>query len=59
MYVSSFSGPKYNAILFDVDSKDSSTGLSCPPASFLDPEILSAVANSLEDSGTIIIFFLI
>lgn len=49
------SGPKYDTILFDVDSKDSSTGLSCPPASFLDPEILSAVADSLEDSG---IFFL-
>lgn len=49
------SGPKYDTILFDVDSKDSSTGLSCPPESFLDPEILSAVADSLEDSG---IFFL-
>uniref|UniRef100_A0A1B6KFC0 PABS domain-containing protein n=2 Tax=Graphocephala atropunctata TaxID=36148 RepID=A0A1B6KFC0_9HEMI len=50
-------GTKFSAVLFDVDSKDSSQGLSCPPASFMEPEILSAVADCLTDTGLFILNF--
>lgn len=34
---------KYDAIVIDVDTKDASLGMSCPPAAFLEPGYLRAV----------------
>lgn len=46
---------KFDAILFDVDSKDTSIGMSCPPKSFLTSEILDAVKKLLKDEGLFIL----
>lgn len=47
-------GRKYKAILFDIDSKDTSIGMSCPPKQFLDISILKAVATCLTENGVFI-----
>lgn len=61
-YIFVFLGDKYQAILFDVDSKDSSMGVSCPPMSFLQYDLLATVAECLDDSGKndfcIIVYYL-
>nr|CAI5842659.1 unnamed protein product [Callosobruchus analis] len=44
-----------DAILFDVDSKDSSVGMSCPPRQFLEKAILVNVAKLIGDSGLFIL----
>ncbi|CAH0383255.1 unnamed protein product [Bemisia tabaci] len=44
-------GEKYDFIIFDVDCKDSSLGLSCPPQSFLEPEVLESVISCLSEKG--------
>lgn len=46
---------KFNAILFDVDSKDSSVGISCPPKQFLEPETIQNVKSCLADSGMFVL----
>lgn len=46
-----FLDSKYNAVLFDVDSKDKSVGMSCPPKAFLEADVLSNVVNILDESG--------
>ncbi|XP_063702286.1 eEF1A lysine and N-terminal methyltransferase homolog [Culicoides brevitarsis] len=46
---------KLNAVLFDVDSKDTSIGMSCPPKDFLSPEIIDAVKKILKDDGLFIL----
>ncbi|XP_011875236.1 PREDICTED: methyltransferase-like protein 13 isoform X2 [Vollenhovia emeryi] len=38
---------KYKAILFDIDSKDTTVGMSCPPKQFLEMPVLKAVATCL------------
>lgn len=48
-------GLKFDAILFDVDSKDSSQGISCPPKAFLDPVILAFVQDCLTENGIFIL----
>lgn len=45
-------GKTYKAILFDVDSKDASLGMSCPPKQFLDKKILNSVKICIGDTGT-------
>jgi spermidine synthase len=45
---SSFSS--YNIIMFDVDSKDSSLGMSSPPRPFVTPEFLATVKQILHHS---------
>lgn len=42
---------KSDAILFDVDSKDSAIGMSCPPKQFLDESVLENVSKIIGDSG--------
>lgn len=42
---------KYRNILFDVDNKDSSVGLSCPPREFLEENILKYVTSCLDTQG--------
>ncbi|KAK9680381.1 Methyltransferase domain [Popillia japonica] len=46
---------KWNAILFDVDSKDTTIGMSCPPKQFLEDELLKNVASILTIDGAFIL----
>lgn len=46
---------KFNAILFDIDSKDTTIGISCPPKEFLSSSVLSTVISCLENSGLFIL----
>ncbi|XP_075214630.1 eEF1A lysine and N-terminal methyltransferase homolog isoform X2 [Lycorma delicatula] len=48
---------KFDAVLFDVDSKDSSKGLSCPPENFLEPEVIKNTVKCLSDKGVFILNF--
>lgn len=49
------SGEKYDAVLFDVDSKDTSLGMSCPPKEFLEINTLKNVRNLLHQNGLFIL----
>lgn len=44
-------GQSYKAILFDVDSKDSSVGMSCPPIQFLEQDVLDTVKSCIRENG--------
>ncbi|XP_070166098.1 eEF1A lysine and N-terminal methyltransferase homolog [Polyergus mexicanus] len=46
---------KYKAVLFDIDSKDTTVGMSCPPKQFLDLSVLKAVATCLTKDGLFIL----
>ncbi len=46
-----YAGPQYNAIVLDVDSKDQSSGMSSPPATFITEHFLSAVKSCLRKGG--------
>ncbi|KAL0107161.1 hypothetical protein PUN28_015585 [Cardiocondyla obscurior] len=46
---------KYKAILFDIDSKDTTVGMSCPPKQFLEIPLLKAVAACLKTNGLFIL----
>ncbi|XP_012539667.1 eEF1A lysine and N-terminal methyltransferase homolog isoform X1 [Monomorium pharaonis] len=46
---------KYKAILFDVDSKDITVGMSCPPKQFLEMPVLKAIATCLTENGLFIL----
>lgn len=46
-------GQSYKAVLFDVDSKDPSVGMSCPPVQFLSQEVLDAVKACIRDNGVL------
>lgn len=41
----------FDAVLFDVDSKDLSLGMSCPPKTFLAPEILGYIKKIIGPNG--------
>lgn len=43
----------FDVIVFDVDNKDSSCGLSGPPAAFVETLILQKVCNLLTARGTV------
>lgn len=45
----------FDAILFDVDSKDASAGMSCPPKQFLENSVLSNVSKCLKEDGLFIL----
>lgn len=49
------SGKRYKAILFDIDSKDTTVGMSCPPKQFLEMSLLRAVASCLTENGLFIL----
>jgi spermidine synthase len=51
------SKPQFQSILFDVDSKDQSLGISCPPNEFLDPEVLKTVKSLLPNDGAFVLNF--
>lgn len=46
---------KYKAILFDVDSKDTTVGMSCPPKQFLELSLLKTVTTCLTEDGLFIL----
>ncbi|KAG5681408.1 hypothetical protein PVAND_010846 [Polypedilum vanderplanki] len=56
-FLKSNSDTKYQSILFDVDSKDQQSGISCPPKEFLTQETLEAVKSSLVIDGVFILNF--
>ncbi|XP_019875061.2 eEF1A lysine and N-terminal methyltransferase homolog isoform X2 [Aethina tumida] len=46
---------KINALLFDVDSKDTSIGMSCPPKQFLDDSVLDDIVTILDYRGLFVL----
>lgn len=48
-------GNVFKSILFDVDSKDHTVGMSCPPKAFLEKELLDAVKVCLGESGIFVL----
>lgn len=46
---------KYHVVVFDVDSKDSTKGMSCPPVAFVDVETLKFVKAMLIPGGLLIL----
>ncbi|KAM9480557.1 eEF1A lysine and N-terminal methyltransferase-like isoform 2-T2 [Salvelinus alpinus] len=44
-------GHQYDVIMFDVDSKDPSLGMSCPPPAFVETAFLERVGNLLTPRG--------
>lgn len=59
IYLSYLGGRLFDAIMFDVDNKDVTIGMSCPPAAFIETSILQKVRNLLTPRGTVflIIYF--
>ncbi|XP_066117257.1 eEF1A lysine and N-terminal methyltransferase [Saccopteryx bilineata] len=58
-YITSLAGreerPHYDVIMFDVDSKDPTLGMSCPPAAFVDQPFLQKVKSILAPEGVFIL----
>ncbi|XP_078115744.1 eEF1A lysine and N-terminal methyltransferase [Sander vitreus] len=48
-------GRLFDAIMFDVDNKDSTVGMSCPPAAFVETLILQKVHSLLTPRGVFIL----
>ncbi|XP_030582494.1 eEF1A lysine and N-terminal methyltransferase [Archocentrus centrarchus] len=48
-------GHLFDAIMFDVDNKDRTLGMSCPPAAFVETPILQKVRNLLTPRGLFIL----
>lgn len=46
----------YNIIIVDVDSKDVTVGMSCPPAAFLEPTFMDAVQSLLHPAGSLLVY---
>ncbi|KAM4812191.1 eEF1A lysine and N-terminal methyltransferase isoform X2 [Urocitellus parryii] len=47
--------PLYDVIMFDVDSKDPTLGMSCPPPAFVDQPFLQKVKSILTHEGVFIL----
>ncbi|XP_025781991.1 methyltransferase-like protein 13 [Puma concolor] len=58
-YITSLAGrevrPHYSVIMFDVDSKDPTLGMSCPPPAFVDQPFLQKVKSILTPEGVFIL----
>uniref|UniRef100_A0A1I8NT36 eEF1A lysine and N-terminal methyltransferase homolog n=1 Tax=Stomoxys calcitrans TaxID=35570 RepID=A0A1I8NT36_STOCA len=48
-------GRRFTAVLFDVDSKDLSLGMSCPPPAFMSSVVLADVKSIIGDNGLFIL----
>lgn len=48
-------GTKFDAVLFDIDSKDTTIGMSCPPKQFITETVLQSVANLLQKNGLFVL----
>ena len=46
---------QYDIVMLDVDSKDISSGLSCPPPPFLQPDFLSTLSARLVRGGMLVL----
>ncbi|CAM5134141.1 unnamed protein product [Eretmochelys imbricata] len=46
---------RYNAVMFDVDSKDPSLGMSCPPPAFVEMAFLQKVRTILAPEGVFVL----
>lgn len=46
-------GRLFDAVMFDVDNKDNTVGMSCPPASFVEVSLLQKVRSLLTPRGKI------
>lgn len=42
---------RYDAVMFDVDSKDLTVGMSCPPPAFVEKPFLQKVKTILKPEG--------
>jgi hypothetical protein len=42
---------RYGCIMLDVDCKDRSLGISCPPPNFLEPNFIQSVKQCLNPQG--------
>lgn len=49
----SIGGRLFDVVMFDVDNKDSTVGMSCPPAAFVETPILKKVCSLLTPRGTV------
>ncbi|XP_023366553.1 methyltransferase-like protein 13 isoform X2 [Otolemur garnettii] len=59
-YITSLAGkgeaqPHYDVIMFDVDSKDPTLGMSCPPPAFVEQPFLQKVKSILTPEGIFIL----
>nr|CAD7419030.1 unnamed protein product [Timema poppensis] len=45
----------FEAVLFDVDNKSPSSALSCPPAQFLEEDLLRQVKTLIGDQGVFVL----
>ncbi|TNN41699.1 Methyltransferase-like protein 13 [Liparis tanakae] len=45
----------FDAVMFDVDNKDTSLGMSCPPAAFVETSVLQKVCRLLTPRGVFIL----
>uniref|UniRef100_A0A8D2P5B7 eEF1A lysine and N-terminal methyltransferase n=1 Tax=Zosterops lateralis melanops TaxID=1220523 RepID=A0A8D2P5B7_ZOSLA len=46
---------QYDAVMFDVDSKDLTVGMSCPPPAFVEKPFLQKVKNILKPEGVFVL----
>ncbi|XP_067388574.1 eEF1A lysine and N-terminal methyltransferase isoform X1 [Emydura macquarii macquarii] len=46
---------RYDAVMFDVDSKDPTLGMSCPPAAFVEKSFLQKVRTILAPEGVFVL----
>ncbi|XP_052869335.1 eEF1A lysine and N-terminal methyltransferase homolog [Anopheles cruzii] len=46
---------RYAALLFDVDSKDPTVGMSCPPAAFIEPDVLANARKLVGAEGLFVL----
>lgn len=49
------SGQSYKAVLLDVDSKDPTLGMSCPPVQFLEQEVLDTIKACIRENGNLVL----
>lgn len=55
MYFPNIVGTKFDAVLFDVDSKDTTIGMSCPPKEFITQTVLQSVVKLLQKNGLFVL----
>jgi len=51
------SSSSYDVIMIDVDSKDVTVGMSCPPKPFVEPQFLNNAKSCLTENGTFVLNF--
>ena len=49
-----FTGAQRDVIILDVDSKDVTVGMSCPPAAFVEVKFLKSIDRILKPTGKLL-----